>query len=72
MDFSILILSYNSDYQKMLLTIDSVLKQKDVSFEIIVCDDASRENNFPQLDTYLSDKNIPYHLLGNRKNLGTV
>lgn len=72
MDFSILILSYNSDYRKMLFTIDSVLKQKDVSFEIIVCDDASRENNFAQLDAYLSDKNIPYRLLGSRENLGTV
>lgn len=72
MDFSVLILSYNSDYIKMLRTIDSVLKQKKVSFEIIICDDASKENHFQQLKTYLSDKQVDFQLLGGDQNMGTV
>lgn len=72
MDFSILILTYNSDYEKIKLTIDSVLKQQDVTKEIIVCDDASHENHFSKLQQYLTQAQIPFQLSGNTTNQGTV
>lgn len=72
MDFSILILSYHSDYTKMIRTIDSILAQQNVSFEIIICDDASPENHFSQLEQYLSDKKASFKLLGGERNIGTV
>lgn len=72
MDFSVLVLSYNSDYDKMLRTIDSVLKQKKVTFEIIVCDDASEKNYFSELEKYLSEQNVDFKLLTGEHNVGTV
>ena len=72
MDYSVLILSYNSEYKKTLRTIDSVLRQKNVSYEIIICDDGSKKNYFPELEEYLSDKQIPYKLTGGDENVGTV
>lgn len=72
MDFSILVLTYNNEFKKIRRTLDSILSQRDVSLEIILCDDASRDNHFPEIEDYLSQSNVPFQLCGSETNQGTV
>ncbi|MCR5624751.1 MAG: glycosyltransferase family 2 protein [Lachnospiraceae bacterium] len=72
MEFSVIVTNFNSDFNKIKMTIDSILIQERITFEIIVCDDCSGDNHFAELDAYLEDKNVPYKLLGAEKNTGTV
>lgn len=73
MDFSVIVLTYNSDYCKVEKTLHSIIKQQNIHYEIIVCDDASAENHFEQIEFYLASNHIShYKLLGSEKNQGTV
>ncbi|MCR5625339.1 MAG: glycosyltransferase family 2 protein [Lachnospiraceae bacterium] len=71
-EFSVIVMNYNSSYDQIRKTIDSVLFQERVNFEIIVCDDCSKDNHFGEIDAYLKDKGVDYKLLGTEVNLGTV
>ena len=73
MDFSVIIATYNATKKQLKMTIDSVLNQKDIEYEIIVCDDASADNHFEWIKEYLDGAAFSeYTLLGGDKNLGTV
>lgn len=73
MDFSVIIATYNATKEQLKMTIDSVLNQNDVKYEIIVCDDASGDNHFEWIKEYLDGVAFSeYTLLGGDKNLGTV
>ncbi|MBR3884902.1 MAG: glycosyltransferase [Clostridia bacterium] len=71
-DFSVIIASYNPDLEKLKKTIISSYKQKDVSFEIIVADDGSKENYRPELEKWAKENKIEmiYNFLP--ENQGTV
>lgn len=72
-DVSVIILTYNSDFDKTIKTINSVLNQKNCSFEILIADDGSVCNNFETIKKYL--ENVSYDdfkLLGDGTNRGTV
>lgn len=72
-DFSVILLNYNSSKEQIKHTIMSVVKQRDVKVEIIVCDDASRDNNFAYIEELLAEYDfVDYTLLDTEKNLGTV
>ena len=67
--FSVLMLTYNSSWDKTRQTLYSVLVQKDVSFEIIIADDGSEENNFEKIRDYLAAWNFAaYSLVANERN----
>ena len=71
--FSVLMLTYNSSWNKTRQTLYSVLVQKDVSFEIIIADDGSEENNFEKICDYLAAWNFTaYSLVANERNQGIV
>ena len=71
-DVSVVVLTYNSDYQKTIKTINSVLNQKNCSFEILIADDGSKNNNFKELENYLKSVNFSdYKLIGDGINRGT-
>lgn len=73
MKFSVLVVTYNSDLSKILLTLKSVLRQKFEDFEIIVTDDGSAENHFEELRRYFEENHFSnYQLVGHEKNQGTV
>lgn len=73
MKFSVLVVTYNSDLPKILLTIKSVLRQKFEDFEIIVTDDGSKENHFEEIRRYFEENHFSnYQLVGHEKNQGTV
>lgn len=71
--FSVLVCSYNADYQKLQFTLDSILKQDIDDFEIIICDDGSKENNEQWLVNYFQLNQFDsYQLVLNSENKGTV
>ncbi len=73
MQYSVIVASYNSKYEDLITTIDSILIQKDIEFEIIVCDDGSEDSHFTELKKHFEDKNFTeYKLIGDGINRGTV
>lgn len=73
LDFSVLVLNYNGSYQQLERTINSIIQQKDIELEIIICDDASNENVVPQIeDAILKESGVEYQLVCSETNQGTV
>jgi glycosyltransferase involved in cell wall biosynthesis len=73
MKFSVVLLTYNSDWLKTKRTLASIVSQKDVDFELVVSDDGSRCDNFEKIEQFLKDMGFTdYTLLGNKDNAGTV
>ncbi len=70
---SVIIAVYNPMWEKYERTIMSVLKQKNVQLEIIICDDGSKDDCFTkvcemmQLHSFAS-----YTFVKNKENVGTV
>lgn len=72
-DFSVILLSFNASEEQIEHTVISILEQKDMGFEIIVCDDCSRDNHFNYIEELFKIHNFKnYTLLGTEKNMGTV
>lgn len=72
-DVSVIIACYNSDLKKTLKTIESSLLQSNVSIQIVIADDGSKNNNFKEIANFFEDKGFSdYILIGDGKNRGTV
>lgn len=73
MKFTVLVITYNSDVHKALLTLLSVIRQRFTEFEIVIADDGSRDNHFSQIQEFFErNKFTRYKLVANQKNQGTV
>ena len=74
LDFSVIVLCYNPNYESLIKTIVSIIKQKEVSFEIIICDDGSRLNYESKLKRWFSEHsfNTPVKYVFNQENRGTI
>ena len=71
--FTILLVTYNSSWEKTKVTLDSIINQKFDGYELVISDDGSRNNLFPQIENYLKEKNfLNYTLVENKINQGTV
>lgn len=72
-DFSIIILIYNADWNKLRGTINSVLIQKNVEYEIIISDDGSKEDISIQIKNFFQERNFSrYKICINKFNQGTA
>ena len=72
-DVSIFVTTYNSEWKKLRYTLDSVLAQRNITYEIIISDDGSRENNSTEIREYFRENSFSqYTLLENTDNVGTV
>lgn len=70
---SIVVLQYNPNLNKLYLTLDSILRQRKILYEIIVADDGSKNNYFVEIEQYLKNKNFfDFRLIHHDKNCGTV
>ena len=58
MKISVLVLSYNSDIDKLYLTLKSIIKQKIDDFEIVVSDDGSKDNHEQELAEYFKQNDF--------------
>lgn len=72
LDFSVIVCCYNSDIEKFKKTIISIIKQKDVLFELIIADDASTNGYLQYAIQWLDSSNIKYRLSVLNQNRGTV
>ena len=70
-DFSVVVLSYHPDREKLLATLRSTIMQKGVAFEIIVADDGSPEFFEADIREMLEGV-IDYQIISHAENQGTV
>lgn len=72
-DVSVIIVTYNPEWEKLRTTIVSILLQKDINIEIIVSDDGSKNNLFKQQQEFFLQQNfINYKLVFSDENQGTI
>lgn len=72
-EISVICLTYNSDLKKTLTTLNSVVNQKDCSFELIIADDGSKDNQFDEIMRFLNTCNFSnYRLQANETNKGII
>lgn len=72
-DYSIIISMYNPDWNKLVLTLDSIVEQKNIDFEIVICDDGSEQNFENEIQEYFENNSFEkYKLVMNPNNQGTV
>ena len=70
---SVVVCTYRSSWNKMHLTLKSILMQKNCKIQIIVTDDGSEENLFDKVRGYLDSHHFTkYKLVASDKNRGTV
>lgn len=70
---SIIICNYNATLSDILLTISSAIKQKDINFEILFCDDCSKTNYKDEISSFFKKHNFKdYKFLISESNQGTV
>ena len=72
-DVSVIIATYNTDYESLKYTVDSVMCQKGIDFEMIITDDGSVNNHFEIIENYMQEHGFyNYVLLPHDNNRGTV
>lgn len=70
---SIIIVTYNPDLEKLKRTIKSALLQKEIEAEIIIADDASKDDFREQIQRFMKSQDFEdYKFLRQTKNVGTV
>lgn len=73
MQVSVIVLTYNPDLQKLCNTLNAVINQKGVDFELIIADDGSRNPQLAAAEGYLQEQGFTnYRLVANAQNKGTV
>lgn len=70
---SVICLTYNSDIKKTLVTLNSVIAQKNCCFEVIIADDGSENNNINIIEQYFKSNNfLNYKIRANEVNQGII
>lgn len=72
-EFCILLVSYNPKLKQLLNTIDSVLCQKNITIQIVIADDGSKNNFYKEIELYLKKQFFyEYTFVYHKENFGTV
>ena len=72
-DITFAVLTYNPVIESLIFTLESLVKQKNVSFEILVSDDGSKNNLSSKTIEYFESKGFQdYKYILHYKNRGTV
>ena len=70
---SVCVTTYKPDYAELGLTLESILRQKNCSFEIIIADDGTEDFVQEEIEDYLAKWNFnAYKIVRAPKNHGTV
>lgn len=73
MKFTVLIITYNPIWEKLKITLESVLRQTFRDFEIVISDDGSKDDLSDQIVAYFKEKDFHHYVLvPHEKNQGTV
>lgn len=72
-EFSVIVATYNATIEQLQRTLTSIVEQQGIQTEIIICDDASKDNHFMWIDHFLHEKGYTeYRLMDSENNQGTV
>lgn len=72
-DVSVIVLTYKPNWDKLKNTLLSVVRQKDINYEIIVSDDGSQQDYRKEIEAFLTDSGITEYVYNkNEQNVGTV
>lgn len=73
MKFTVLVITYNAKWEKLKLTLSSILRQSMTDYEIVIADDGSKDNMEQTIREYFAKQGFSgYKLVMNEKNQGTV
>lgn len=73
MDITVLVAQFNPDINKVFYTLNSIINQKNIGFEIVICDDGSLNDCFEEIKEYFLKKDFEnYKLVKLEENKGTV
>lgn len=72
-DITIIVMTYNSELEKLKETLASIIQQKGVSYNIIVADDGSSNFDKSAVELFFEEQNFNmYSIIQNEANIGTV
>lgn len=70
---SVIVATYNPDGNKLRTSLDAIVGQKDINYEVIITDDGSKLKDFSWLPEYFRLRSfIKYTVLEHPQNMGTV
>ncbi|WP_163192841.1 glycosyltransferase [Clostridium thermarum] len=70
---SVIVLTYNPNYSKLLSTVRSIVCQKNVDIELIISDDGSLNDYINEIEDFFNDIGFKDYIINkNLKNVGTV
>ena len=72
MQFSVIVLLYNSDKTALEKTLKSIVEQEGVSYEIILADDGSKNDCLQWAQAYLDKGSGVSYKVSTHENVGTV
>ena len=72
-DISVIVVTYNSEWDKVKLTLTSIIKQKGVSLQIVVADDGSKEKFDDKINQLMNSFEFTnFAIIDSPNNRGTV
>ena len=72
-DVSVIVLTYKPVWEKLKMTLDSIIRQKDVRCEIVITDDGSEMDCREMIENYLNEKKFTDYIYNkNEHNVGTI
>lgn len=73
MKFSVIVLLYNSNFEKIIKTLKSILDQTMEELEIIIADDGSKQCYYNEIKEFFEENNFSnYKFTPQKENVGTV
>ncbi len=73
LELTFVVVTYNSDFYKLKMTLQSIIEQQDVIFDVVISDDGSENDNTEQIINFFQQNNFSnYHIIRKEKNEGTV
>ncbi len=73
MDVSVIVIMFNPVLDKLYQTLDSIMMQKGITYEVIICDDGSQRRYKREIYEYFAEKHFDsYTFLFHEHNHGTV
>ncbi len=70
---SVVVLQYNQKLDAMLRTLESIIMQRGIEFDVVISDDASERDYFTEIQEYFEKRHFTnYCLVKNKTNGGTV
>ncbi len=72
-EITVLVATYNSDYTKIIKTLNSIIMQSGIQLQIIISDDGSENFDYQLIKGWLQNQGFrDYKILLNEQNTGTV